>query len=187
MKSVKKITLKECGLSSKVLVRMLETYLPMYEKTGRDIPLMRVSGRVDSHKIAVSTKNAEKEYTRFIGEFQARNVATGEIYRSFECILPEVGEIAVRSAMSTIKDGESVTFIMDIGMKPTYKEDPGSMPYQFGADVHGESKPLDFLTELEEMAPPPPQLPDPADLKIEDKTEETEKTEKTEKSAKKKK
>ena len=136
-------------------------------------------GRVTDKKSEVSTTNGEP-YTRFIGEFQAVNLANEEVYRSDVLILPAVAEIPLKDMTQNLEENGPAVFGIDVTFKPTYSEE---FPYQFGVNIHGDVPQLDFLSKLESSMPPPPMLPDLSKLELEES--ETEKEEKPKGKAKK--
>ena len=68
--------------------------------------------------VTAGVKTGETQYgtwTAFVGEFQAVNVETGEVFNSGKCFLPEIVESGI---LVQLAQAESVKFAFEIGIKP---------------------------------------------------------------------
>lgn len=98
---VKKITVKTvCG---------------KFEKPSKASKLMTVYGLANEAKADSSDYG---DYVRFKGNFEAVNLATGEVFKSGSMILPEIAEQILSGALSG-EDVNGVQFALEIGIKPS--------------------------------------------------------------------
>lgn len=95
--------------------------------------------------LAVGTKTGNTQYgdwSCFVGEFQAVNLATGEVFNSSKCFLPEIVEAGI---MTQLSQAESVKFAFEIGVKPNEEIVIG---YEYTAKSLLQAQPNNLLAEM---------------------------------------
>ena len=106
MQYPKKITCRTIGLDT----RELETIAT--ENGTKQVAVMRAWGIVAGRKTEHSTiGSGDQTYTRYIGQFGAFNLISGEEYRSEQLIVPGVAETVINSLFEKAmkaSDGEVV-------------------------------------------------------------------------------
>ena len=146
MNLLKKITLKV--ISS---VDLEKTAKEMKEKEKR--ALVRVYGIVNSHDLG-STQYGD--FLRFKGNFEAVDLATGDVYRSGQAILPQVAEDLLHAAL-VAAGGESVQFGFELGIKESKNSKTG---YELTASPLIKESPNDPLALMrEQIGLPAPEAP----------------------------
>lgn len=187
MKALKKITMKGVGLDSKLCTSLVE-------KFDREIDVCRVVGQIMAAENKINRITGDP-FMEFKGEFQATNLATGEIVRSRGLILPGVAEMPLVDHISGLEKGESATFVIDVTIMPTHTTAANMSKYAWGVNIKTDISENDFLTKLSESVEPPAMLDVSGILQIESKddapdtqaptAEEIEKAEKASKNKKK--
>lgn len=111
-------------------------------KPDNKTPLMQVFG------IATGAKTGESsfgEYMSLLGQFRATNLATGEVYQSGVCFLPNMGVNMVAPMIA--KEGvEGVQFALFIGVVPA----ENAFGYEYYVEPimqASESDPLEILAK----------------------------------------
>ncbi len=114
----------------------------------QELLLMTVYGSVKDSKAGVHTFGDGKEspYIKFFGDIRAVRTSDGELFRSRECILPNIAEGALAPVVEGLdkETGESVRFAFDIGMR---KSDT-TVGYEFTAEPLVESEEHDPLADF---------------------------------------
>lgn len=152
MKVIKKITAKEvCGDVKKLVnLNMKDGELP----EGLAIPLMRVVGKCDRTQIKTTDIG---ESLLLLGNFEGINIATGEVFRSGRCYLPEVAADMI-AGMLLDDSVSAVEFGFDIGVIT----DPSSIVgYTWEVTPLVEPQDDDALSRLSKSLPALPKLPAP--------------------------
>lgn len=98
---------------------------------------------------AAETKQSafDQPYTVFSGNFEAVNLATGEIFKSGSLIIPPVIQNLIAPAVAAA-NGSEVAFSVEIGAKYSAK---GSTHYEYTAVPLVESSSGDALADLREQ------------------------------------
>jgi hypothetical protein len=99
--------------------------------------------------LAVGTKTGTTDYgdwSCFVGEFQAVNIHTGEMFSSSKCFLPEIVEAGIMTQLSQVEKG-GVKFAFEIGIKPNEEIVIG---YEYTAKSLLQVAPNNFLAEMAE-------------------------------------
>lgn len=97
--------------------------------------------------IAVGTKTGSSNYgdwSCFVGEFQAVNLHTGEIFNSSKCFLPEIVDAGILTQLSQAEGG-GVKFAFEIGIQPNEDIVIG---YEYTAKSLLQVQPNNFLAEM---------------------------------------
>jgi hypothetical protein len=136
---LRKITVK--SVMGKDFVYMKDTDLVKKKKAD----LMRVYGCVTTIKPGSSDYGP---FVRFVGEFKAVNVITGEMFVSPAAILPRFLEEQVAGACSP--ENLPVTFGFDIGIKLAVDSKSGIDKYEFTASPVLIPKSSNAMIALEE-------------------------------------
>ena len=95
--------------------------------------------------LAAGTKTGSTQFgdwSCFVGEFQAVNLETGEIFNSGKCFLPEIVESGILAQLS---QAEGVKFAFEIGIKPN--EDLG-IGYEYTAKSLLQPQANNFLEQM---------------------------------------
>lgn len=98
---IKKITVK--GICGTVKLQTLMKDLPDGASVGPAIPLLQIVGIARDYKVTMTDKG---ESLKFIGQFKATNLQTGEIFHSGACYLPGAAPDAIYGALGTQGDRE---------------------------------------------------------------------------------
>lgn len=135
-------------------------------KTGQTIvdgPVAHIYGSARNYLVGTSTYG---EFTKFRGDFEAVNLATGESYRSQNLLLPDIAAGLLVSALhaagakhGTTKTattpenpGEPATapveFAIEIGVRKTASDKPGGRGYEFTLRPLVETRDSDPLAAL---------------------------------------
>ncbi|MFA7334724.1 MAG: hypothetical protein AB7Q37_18780 [Pyrinomonadaceae bacterium] len=135
MAFIKKITVKNvCGGD-------LKSLLP---KEGGARTIARIFGVASGKTDGVSHFGGEPSpWVKFSGQFQGINTVTGEEFKSFTCLLPELGANLLGLALES-SDGSPVEFGFDIAISGT--DTP--IGYQFEVTPLVELKIADLLGGL---------------------------------------
>lgn len=108
-------------------------------EAGKPITIAALYGAVHKHE-TVTTTFGESE--RFIGNIEAVNAATGEVFRSGKMFVPSIVEELLAAAVDSIDDG-SVEFALEIGAEHSEK---GNMGFAYTV------KPLRKMAEADSLA-----------------------------------
>lgn len=108
-------------------------------EAGKPITIAALYGTVHKHE-TVTTTFGESE--RFVGNIEAVNAITGEVFRSGKMFVPSVVEELLASAVDSIDDG-SVEFALEIGAEHSEK---GNMGFAYTV------KPLRKMAEADSLA-----------------------------------
>jgi hypothetical protein len=148
MNITRKITLKNCGASQKVLKEQVGRV-----KNGETIPVMRVVGIATGYKPGQTDKG---EYLLLLGEFSAVNLITGGQYQSAKAILPN---FIAESFQPVLDRNGNAEFALEVLVE---RKDDAVAGYQFVARPLMESKSSDRMAELIAIASKGlPALPSP--------------------------
>lgn len=148
MNITRKITLKNCGASQKVLKEQVSKV-----KNGETIPVMRVVGIATGYKPGQTDKG---EYLLLLGEFSAVNLITGGQYQSAKAILPN---FIAESFQPVLDRNGNAEFALEVLVE---RKDDAVAGYQFVARPLMESKSSDRMAELIAIASKGlPALPSP--------------------------
>lgn len=129
---IKKITLKTIGAQ------------PAPNSIDVTTDLCAVYGRADRMELGSTTFG---EYVKFKGQFEAQNIATGEIFQSGELIVPEIVSDLITGAMEA-NEGQAVEFAFIITAIADKKEGGQGRGYQFTAKPLIEEQKSDPLAML---------------------------------------
>lgn len=110
-------------LSMKSIFGNPRTALPANDKETSG-PLVRIVGTVGSVKSGESNFG---EWLAFIGQFQAVNLKTNEVFRSGKMFLPTVAQDMLLGAVQSV-DSSGVEFAFDIGIM---RDDEAQVGYQY--------------------------------------------------------
>lgn len=94
---------------------------------GETIKAMRVLGLAISSKTGMSSYG---EWTALLGQFQATNLATGEVFSGSTLFLPEVALTPILVALSSA-NARGVEFAIDVHVKYVNDAKPGGSPYEY--------------------------------------------------------
>lgn len=94
---------------------------------GETIKAMRVLGLAISSKTGMSSYG---EWTALLGQFQASNLATGEVFSGSTLFLPEVALTPILVALSAANT-RGVEFAIDVHVKYVNDAKPGGSPYEY--------------------------------------------------------
>lgn len=111
---LKKITMAACGAKPDI-----EKLIAFKNANGAAaiMPLLTVYGIASDFK-AGAGKDGMGDYVRFLGQFKAVNVETGEVFISGACILPGAAPDMVFGALRSLGEaGGSIEFAFNIGVK----------------------------------------------------------------------
>lgn len=111
---------------------------------GRAVRCAQVYGH--AKKCETRRSNFDQDYTVFMGNFEAVNLATGEVFRSGNLILPAVFQNLLQPAV-TSANGADVAFSVELGARHSEK---GSVGYEWTATPLVESSERDALADLRE-------------------------------------
>jgi hypothetical protein len=135
---------------------------PAKIRSLHDGPIMRVFGMMRG------TQSGEGEngpWIALIGNFQAINMETGEIFAAAKCFLPGAAGDIVVEAWNNSQDGENpaenMKFAFDI---KKFTDDGSAVGYQYSAVPLIEASEADPLAEMARALPaivPVPALPEP--------------------------
>lgn len=109
---LKKITVKTCGVKPD-----LEKLIAHKNANGDKavFPLLTVYGVASDYK-AGAGKDGMGDYVKFLGQFKAINVQTGQVFVSGACILPGAAPDLIYGALRGLGDnGGAVEFGFNIG------------------------------------------------------------------------
>lgn len=103
--------------------------------------LMRVIGRVTSVKSGESTYG---KWTGLLGQFEATNLLSGEVFESSVCLLPDV---ILNKILVALEDVDTLDFAADIGFRRTDDARDGGSGYEYYATplMDDASDPLEGL------------------------------------------
>ena len=104
--------------------------------------LCAVYGRADRMELGSTTFG---EYTKFKGQFEAQNIANGELYQSGVLIVPEIVSNLIAGALEA-NEGQAVEFAFIVSAIPDKKE--GGRGYQFTAKPLMQEQKSDPLAQL---------------------------------------
>lgn len=173
---VKKISFKSVvGKPDMQIVEIPNTDNPdKMDKVARAVrkEYMRVYGSVSKTAIVTSDYG---ESTKFIGDFRAINLETGEQFSGGELFLPTTAEIFLSNFIKGLGDEfTSVAFAFDVGVKPANT----AVGYEYTVKpLIEQDEEKDPLAAMFKSLPPLPgkigALLNAPELKPEEKTEET--------------
>lgn len=109
---VAKLSLKAMGAQPK----------PHSVGEGEKRVIAAMYGSASKHDVVNTTFG---DSTRFHGQFEGVNAATGEIFRSTKLFVPQVVEDILRDAVDQLEDGASVDFALEIGVEHSAKGNTG--------------------------------------------------------------
>lgn len=154
---LKKITVKDVGLK---MADILETHL-MPAGEGKPVKLVKVLGIVNRCKIGTTDKG---EYVRFIGQFEATNELTGEVFTAGEAILPGALPELLHAAMLQ-EDGSYKQAQFAVQVSAAYNK-TAVAKYVFVTESLVAPKETDAMQALKaQLADAAPSLPAPAEEK----------------------
>jgi len=94
---------------------------------GETIKCMRVLGLAISQKTGLSSYG---EWSALLGQFQATNLVTGEVFNGSTLFLPEVALTPILVALSA-QGTRGVEFAIDVHVKYVNDAKPGGSPYEY--------------------------------------------------------
>lgn len=104
--------MSELSIVSKLTVKTMKAQ-PKKHSVKEPMHVATIYGRCNSKKAGSSDFG---EFIRFMGEFEGVSVATGEIFRSGELIVPKTLEALLNDA---VVEDASVDFAVDIWVEPS--------------------------------------------------------------------
>lgn len=113
---------------------------------GQAIPLMDVIGIATKAKPGETDKG---EFVRFVGQFRAVNLKTGEVYAAPACILPNFLAEEIHGAMTVNENVQNAQFAFRIGV---FYSPESLTQYQYTADPLIAPAEADALMLLEKQA-----------------------------------
>lgn len=127
-------------------------------------PLMQVYGHAQRVKEGTTDFGS---YQKLLGQFEAVNLATGQVFQSPQCIMPEPANGMVAGQLLGDNPAEQVSFALEIGIK---RDESSSVGYTYTtkqlvkaqdadplADLRGKVKALEAPKEKDE----PPVIDEP--------------------------
>lgn len=150
----KKLTTKACGFDAVSLNALVE-------KNGKKgtLPILRIVGNINDIEVGTSTFG---EWTKFVGEHYAVNLADGSEYKSRKLMLPEVGADLLNSELKLVKSEDknnSLNYALEVGVKYRKPVTEKDNCYEFTITSLIESKQKDPLKTLMDSLPKPKALP----------------------------
>lgn len=167
MEIINKISPKTCKIKPE---------MELVEIDGKQVPrakgeqhLLRIIGVANDLKKGMGEHGP---WVAFVGNFEATNVVTGEVFRSSKCFLPESFTGMLAASVADNKDG-NVQFAVDVGVKPATT----MIGYEFTVKPLLEVSDSDPLTLLKNSLSGIPALPAPKNSEKQEPAADTEKTE----------
>lgn len=141
MSFVRKITVKN-------IVGAVKDYVPSEKEAP--VMLVRVVGSVS--RLAHGTSNfggEESPWVKFLGQFKAVNLLTGEEFRAFTCLLPSIASEPLEAAVA--EADAPVEFAFDLGVR--WSDTP--IGYEYVCNPLIEPDTADPLEQLTARLPAP--------------------------------
>ena len=136
----KKITIGGMGINAKEVAATLA-------KDGDMISVAKIYGKAKAYKEQPSKLDPTKNDVKFIGDFEAINLLTGEVTNAPTCYLPGSAADATYAAMQGVAEDEFVVFGVEIAIKKWSKSPVG---YVYGVAVPRRPEAADPLAEIRE-------------------------------------
>lgn len=152
MNLIRKITVRDV-MGADFIADLAEHVKPGHGKTAW---LVRIIGVANKAKPGMTDKG---EYVKFVGDFEATNLVTGEEMHSAACILPQfIGE-QIWGAMNSDGTEKMSTFAFDIG---AHYDASSVTKYVYDVKALIAPKSNSLLAELKASVPAIRALPAPA-------------------------
>lgn len=157
MNLLRKITVSE--VMGKEFMKGLARHLDGVSKEmkGKRAWLVRIAGAAGASKPGAKD---DRTWIRFVGEFEATNLVTGEVFHSAACILPNFIAEQIHAAMLP-REGEPTKmplFAFDIG---AHYDDDAITKYVFDVKALRAPETSQLIASMKAELPPLPALPAP--------------------------
>jgi hypothetical protein len=138
------------SLKRKISVREVCGELPRMNTGDPSRELMHVIGKANRVKEGTGDFGP---WQKLLGQFEAVNLATGEIYVAPQCILPEPMNGMIAGQILNAEPGAApvIDFALEVGVKATGKA--GGTGYEFTTRPLVEMRETDALSELRKAVP----------------------------------
>lgn len=104
--------------------------------------LMRVFGH--AHRVKLGSTDMG-EYQKLLGQFEAINLLTGEVFQAPQCIMPEPGNGMIAEQLLGENPADSVSFALEIGVQ---RDESSAVGYVYWTKPLLKAKEADPLSDL---------------------------------------
>jgi hypothetical protein len=140
--------LKKLG-AKQILGNVKATVADKCAKDGAVYEAYSIYGTTNGIKTGTSTYG---EWLAFVGNMEAINHVTGEMFAAIQCFIPEPLQSLIREALKDLDDDKSIEFAFTVSVK---RRDDLKEGYEYLVKPHKQASESDPLEKLRNLIPAP--------------------------------